>query len=93
VEATPQPVKSKKTTKVTLESRGLLRLRLPEDAVMGWCPACGDDVRWVTVREAAAISGLTEREIHRRMEAGSLHFLESFGALLVCFLSLAGGTR
>jgi hypothetical protein len=86
-------VKSKKTTEVTRESRRLLRIRLPEDAVMGWCPACGGDVRWVTVREAAAISGLTEREIHRRVEAGSLHFLESSGALLICFLSLTGGMQ
>jgi hypothetical protein len=54
-------VKSKKTTKVTLDSRRLLRVRLPEDAVMGWCHACGGDVRWVTVREAAAISYLVSR--------------------------------
>jgi len=60
---------------------------------MGWCLTCGADVRWVTVREAAAISGFTEREILRRVEAGSLHFLESSGALLACFSSLTGGMR
>jgi len=86
-------VKSKKTTEVTRESRRLLRVRLAEDAVLGWCRTCGGDVHWVSIREAAAISGLGEREIHRRMESGSLHFLESSGALLVCFPSLSRGIR
>jgi hypothetical protein len=81
-------VKRKKRIELTRESRRLLRVRLPEHADMGLCSACGEEVRWVTVRDAAAISGLAEREIHRRVEAGSLHFLESSGALLICFLSL-----
>ncbi len=88
-----QAMKRKKRIELTRESRRLLRVRLPENAAIGWCPACGADVRWVTVREAAAISGFAEREIHRRVEAGSLHFLESSGALLICFLSLTRDIR
>ena len=78
---------------ITRESRRLVRVHLPEHAGMGWCSACGAEVRWVTVSEAAAISGLAEREIHRHVEAGSLHFLESSGALLFCFLSLTRDIR
>jgi hypothetical protein len=93
VEAMVQGVKRKERIELTRESRRLVRVRLAEDAGMRWCSACGAEVRWVTVREAAAISGFAEREIHRRLEAGSLHFLESAGALLICFLSLTRDIR
>ena len=88
-----QAVKRKSRIELTRESRRLLRVRLPEHIAMGLCPACGAEVRWVTVREAAAISGFGEREIHRRVEAGSLHFLEASGALLICILSLTRNIR
>jgi len=94
VEATTQAaVKWMKRIEITRESQRLLRVRLPEHAAMGWCPGCAAEVRWVTVREAAVISGLAEREIHRRVEASSLHFVEASGAVLVCFLSLTRSIR
>jgi hypothetical protein len=94
VEATAQAaVKWKKRIEITRESQRLLRVRLPEDATIGWCPGCAAEIRWVTVPEAAAISGLAEREIHRRIDAGSLHFREASGAALVCFLSLTRSIR
>ena len=87
-------MKRKKRIEITRESEHLVRVRLPEDAATDWCPACAAVVRWVTVLEAAAISGVGEREIYRCVEAGSLHRLERpSAAVLVCFLSLTRSMR
>jgi hypothetical protein len=42
----------------------------------------------ITVQAAVAATGASSREIHRRIEAGALHFAETEGLLLVCPNSL-----
>ena len=72
---------------VTRESRRLVRVRVSEQP-MQWCAACAAEVRWVSLREAAAVSGVTEREIQQRVSAGSLHAVEESNAALICLPSL-----
>ena len=82
-------MKRKKRIEITRESRRVLRVRLPETTASGWCEACAADVRWVTVPEAAVISGDAERAIQQRLDTSSLHFIERrSGPVLVCFQSL-----
>jgi len=55
------------------------------------CAACGDEVRMVTIDQAATLARLSSREIYREVEAGMLHFIETTeGSVLVCFNSLNG---
>ena len=53
------------------------------------CSACGEEVRMVTIDQAAALAPVSSREIYREIEAGMLHFTETTGgSILVCFNSL-----
>jgi hypothetical protein len=53
------------------------------------CSVCGDEVRMVTVDQAALLARVNAREIYREVEAGQLHFIETNeGRLLVCAASL-----
>ena len=55
------------------------------------CAACGDEVRMITVDQAATLACVNAREIYREVEAGKLHFMETTkGSLLVCLDSLNG---
>ena len=54
-----------------------------------WCPACGSEAQMLTPEQAAAVAGVTVRAVNRRVEDGSVHFLETAdGRLLVCVNSL-----
>jgi hypothetical protein len=58
------------------------------------CSMCGDEVRMVTIDQAAILSRLTARDIYREVEAGVLHFMETTeGSVLVCFRSLNESNR
>ena len=54
-------MKQNQRIEITQESRRLLRVRLPEETITSWCPACAAEVRWVGVREASALSGASEQ--------------------------------
>ncbi|PYS46756.1 MAG: hypothetical protein DMF68_18180 [Acidobacteria bacterium] len=59
-----------------------------------WCAPCGQQVRMVTADEAAGLAGVSSRTIYRRVEAESLHFMETNeGRLLICTNSLAPDSR
>ena len=48
----------------------------------------------VTADEAAGLAGVSSRTIYRRVEAESLHFMETNeGRLLICTNSLAPDSR
>jgi len=64
---------------VMSHSRGLYSL----------CAACGDEVRMVTIDQAAILARVSSREIYREVEAGMLHFMETTdGSLLICCIFL-----
>ena len=71
------------------ESRETWRLRLSSPAPRGTCTKCGEIVDWLPAVVAALAFGMTEREVFRQAEEGSIHFAESAsGTMLVCVCSL-----
>ena len=79
--------------KITIETERLLVMRRGM-SLFSFCASCGDEVRMVTIDQAAMLARLTAREIYREVEAGMLHFLETTdGSLLVCFRSLNDSNR
>lgn len=70
-----------KTERLLIMSRGR--------SLFSPCASCGDEVRMLTVDQAASLSRVNSREIYREVEAGELHFMETIeGSLLICFNSL-----
>ena len=61
------------------------------ESLSSLCAACGEEVRMVTIDQAARLARVNSREIYREVEAGMLHFIETTeGSLLICFNSLNG---
>lgn len=73
-------------TVITFEKLERSLYRLPDsEPVLARCEACDTDVSWLTPNQAAAVTGLTLREIFRRIEGNELHFNETEpGAVHVC---------
>ena len=81
-------MKTTKKTQITIESERLLVLT-HGSSFYGPCPACGDEVRMVTVAEAATLAKVSWRAIYRAVEADEVHFLETAaGGLFICCKSL-----
>ncbi len=66
---------------VEVEETTILRSR--EMTIAGYCSACGEMVEMATPWLAAVISGSSEREIFRLIEAGSVECFEG-SRLLAC---------
>jgi hypothetical protein len=82
-------VKRSKRIEITHELRRVIRVRVPDDAVRGWCPACQSEVQWVALAHARILSAVSDREVQRRLESGALHSSKTLaGTLLVCLNSL-----
>jgi hypothetical protein len=81
----------KRRTVITFEKLERHFYRLPDLApVLGKCEACAADVSWLTPHQAVALTGLTLREIFRRIESNEVHFTEPQpGALHICPNSLS----
>lgn len=80
----------KKRTEVTIETERLLVIRNRPQSVM-WCEQCRDEVRMLTVDQAALRMKIRSLMIYRLVETGDLHFAENEeGILLVCLDSLEG---
>ena len=77
-------------TVITFEKLERNLYRLPDsEPVLARCKACGAEVSWLTPNQVAAVTGLTLREIFRRIEGNRVHFIETEpGALLICPNSL-----
>jgi hypothetical protein len=58
-------------------------------SVNAWCEACQVQSTFITTGEAARLSGVSAREIYRRVEANECHSMDTEdGELLVCRRSL-----
>jgi hypothetical protein len=78
-------MKRKQRAVITVETHRLTVLRKQRPSVFAWCARCGAEVEMFTCEAAAALLGVKLREIYRRVEKGSLHFLEGQdGSLLIC---------
>ena len=77
-------------TVITFEKLERSYYRLPDsEATVAFCDRCLREVSWLTPIQATAISGLTLREVFRRIEANALHFSEStLGSIHICANSL-----
>jgi hypothetical protein len=76
----------RRRTVVTFEKLERSRYYIPDaNLVMALCPDCGKSVCWLTPNQMVALSGLSLRELFRRIEVGSVHFRETTnGLVLVC---------
>jgi hypothetical protein len=60
------------------------------EPVLARCAECRAEVSWLTPNQVAALTGLTLREIFRRIESHTLHFDETpQGLLHICPNSLS----
>ena len=72
---------------ITVERDERLVIRRSGNVLPVWCSQCPGRV--ITTDEAVAVAGISSRAIHRRAEAGDVHFMETRdGLLLVCLNSL-----
>ena len=80
----------RRRTVITFEKLERSFYHLPNsEPLLKQCDECQMEVRWLTPTQAVTITGLTLREIFRRIESNSLHFIETpLGLLQICPNSL-----
>ena len=73
-------------TVITFEARERCSYRLPDSSpVIEMCAECGSEVYWLTPDQFAALTGLSVREVFRRLEANAFHFVETVAyGLRIC---------
>ena len=79
----------KRKREITIETAEVIIIKTRANQVR--CRECRGSM--MTVQAAVAATGASSREIHRRIEAGALHFAETEGLLLVCSNSLTTGSH
>ncbi|HEY0379463.1 MAG TPA: hypothetical protein VGC87_21275 [Pyrinomonadaceae bacterium] len=80
--------------RITVETERLWVVARGGRRAPAWCEACRAEVQMLCAEEAAALTGLGQRAIFRRVEDGRLHFTEDpSGTLLICLNSLMNETR
>jgi hypothetical protein len=77
-------------TVITFEKLERSYYHLPgSEPVLARCAECREEVSWLTPNQVVALTGLTLREIFRRIESSALHFDETpQGLLHICPKSL-----
>jgi hypothetical protein len=84
-------LRKKKRSVTTIEAHQFFVIRRPENIDLSWCVECpaGQSIM-ITPDEAATLAGLSSREIYKHIEAGTIHYRESLGGMvLVCLNSLS----
>jgi hypothetical protein len=76
----------KQRAEITFETEERVVLREGSEISVYYCAACGKDVLMATPQAAALLSGISEREIFRSLEANLLHFTEN-GRVMICLNS------
>ena len=73
-------------TVITFEKFERSSYRLPNsEPFVGRCDECREEVSWLTPNQVVALTGLSLREIFRRIEASALHAIERTpGELHIC---------
>ena len=77
-------------TVITFEKLERCFYRFPNsEARLAQCDECQEEVSWLTPNQVVALTGLSLREVFRRIEANTLHFSETAPGLLhICPNSL-----
>lgn len=88
-----KPSMFNRRTVITFERLERNLYRLPDSGpLLARCEACDAVVSWLTPNQVVAVTGLTLREIFRRIERSELHFTETEpGVLHVCPNSVRPG--
>jgi hypothetical protein len=82
-------VRRTKRLEITVETDESIVITPLNSAAHVWCRDCNQPVRMLAPEAAARLSGVSWREISRRVEGGRLHFKEmADGRLLICANSL-----
>ena len=82
-------VRIRRRREITWETARVTVIRGAGDAAQAWCRGCHRQAIMVPLAEAMMLTGATSREIHRRVEAREVHFIETAeGFVLVCRASL-----
>ena len=82
--------RSKRITKLSLESERTYIFRNRDGVRRRWCPRCIVETEMVTVRGVSELTQLSELEIYRLIDSAAVHFAEDTeGRLWVCLSSLA----
>jgi hypothetical protein len=71
---------------ITIETRQKTVIRQDsQHTYQRWCELCAAEVEMTTPKSAAHLLGVSQREIFRRIEQGSLHFVElETGEVFIC---------
>jgi hypothetical protein len=70
---------------ITSETHQLTIIHQQTKWVQAWCDGCQALSDMTPPDQAAALLGITIREVYRRVENGTLHFMETeAGTLLIC---------
>jgi hypothetical protein len=78
-----------KSREITVETERLLIIRRRYQAVEELCDGCGELALMIRPDQAAAVTGLTLRNLFSRIDEGKLHFRElPNGLVLICLNSL-----
>ncbi len=81
----------KKRAAVTVETERRLVISSTSLHLQIWCQQCGAQADMIAVHEAAAIAGLSERQVFQLGESRVIHFTETAdGVTLFCIASLLG---
>jgi len=74
---------------IRVETDEVFVIRGPGRPVVAGCAECGGAAAMVTPNEASRLTGVSCREVSRRVEAGRVHFTETTaGLLFICINSL-----
>ena len=80
-------MRQRRRVAITIEtSRLVVRRSMSHKDV--WCARCAAHVQWVTLEDAAALTGVSTSMIYTQTEAGESHFVEEVGSDLICLNSL-----
>jgi len=80
----------KRRTEITIEASRLTLISRSGGATSAWCSLCDAQVEMISPDQAASLLRVSTRIIHRMVDEGNLHFVETpDGALLICVKSLS----
>ena len=79
----------RKRTAILIEEERFLRITLRRNESLAWCKECCEQVKVITLEEAAEIICVTPREINCLIELDAVHVPEfDEGRRAICFKSL-----
>ena len=70
--------------KIAIQTNHVMIVRPATQPVVRWCAKCERESPMLVPEEAALYWGASVRAVYRGIEAGTVHYLEVSGGVLVC---------